>query len=198
MDYAARWIHTLGAWDVGISYFNGTSRDPRFVPNTSVTALLPVYDLIEQWGVDLQATLGNWLWKAEAINRSGQGRTYSALTGGFEYTYYGIMKSPSDLGVIAEAMYDDRGDDAPTPFANDFMLGARLTLNDEQSTEFLVGMIFDNNNSSRLINLESSRRFGSNWKVNLEGRAFINIPKNDPLYGARNDDYLQLEIVRYY
>ena len=198
IDYAARWSHALGDWDIGLSYFNGTSRDPRFIPNIGVTALLPVYDLIEQWGLDLQATLDNWLWKVEAINRSGQGESYYAMTGGFEYTFYGINESQYDLGVISEIMHDDRGDNATTPFEDDILLGTRLTLNDEQSTEFLFGVIFDSDDSTRLFSIESSRRFGDNWKVTLEGQAFMNIPNNDLLVGLKDDNYLQLEVVRYY
>jgi hypothetical protein len=201
IDYAARWSHYIGDWDIGLSYFNGTSRDPRFaagLDNKGQPVLIPVYDLIEQWGLSLQATIGDWLWKGEAINRSGQGESYTALTAGFEYTFVGIAESNADLGVLSEVLYDDRGNDAPTPFADDLMLGARLTLNDEQSTEFLFGMIFDSDNDSRLFTLESSRRLGANWKITLEGQAFANIDSSDPLAGIRNDDYLQLELARYF
>ena len=209
IDYAARWSHYLGDWDVGLSYFNGTSRDPRFAlgqDNKAQPVLIPIYDLIEQWGFDLQATLGDWLWKFEAINRSGQvdrsgqNKSYTALTAGFEYTFIGIADSNADLGVISEVLYDERGDDALTPFADDILLASRLTLNDEQSTEFLLGMIFDSDDAARLLTLESSRRFGENWKITLEGQAFINIPNvnTELLVGVRRDSYLQLEIARYF
>ena len=198
IDYAARWSHALGDWDIGISYFNGTSRDPLFVPNAGFTALLPVYNLIEQWGFDLQATLDNWLWKVEVINRSGMGESYYAMSGGFEYTFYGISESQYDLGVISEIMHDDRGYSATTPFADDILLGARLTLNDEQSTEFLMGVIIDSDDSTQLLSLESNRRFGDNWKATLEGQAFINIPDHDLLSGIKKDSYQQLEVVRYF
>jgi len=198
IDLAARWTHYIGDWDIGLSAFKGTNRDPRFIPNGSGTALIPVYDLITQFGLDLQATLDDWLWKFEAINRDSQQENYNAFTGGFEYTLVGIADSAIDLGMIAEYLYDDRGDDAPTPFADDIMLGARLTLNDEQSTEFLLGVIADSNDATRLVSLESSRRLGSNWKISLEGRAFINIVKTDPLAGVRKDNYLQLELARYF
>ncbi len=202
IDYAARWSHALGDWDIGVSYFNGTSRDPLFIPNAGIpslsTAFFPVYNLIEQWGIDLQATLDNWLWKVEAINRSGQGESYYAMAGGFEYTFYSMNESQYDLGVISEIMHDDRGDNATTPFADDILFGARLTLNDEQSTEFLMGVIFDSDDSTRLLSLESSRRFGDNWKASLEGQAFINIPDSDLLSGVKDDNYLQLEVIRYF
>ncbi|NOX91394.1 MAG: hypothetical protein GXP18_02760 [Gammaproteobacteria bacterium] len=201
IDYAARWAHYLGDWDIGLSYFNGTSRDPRFIPgsdNKGQDVFIPFYDLIEQWGLDLQATLGDWLWKFEAINRSGQGKSYTALTTGFEYTVVGIAGSSADLGMISEILYDERGDEALTPFADDILLAGRLTLNDEQSTEFLLGMIFDSDDAARLLSLESSRRLGANWKITLEGQAFINITNTELLSGVRRDSYLQLELARYF
>jgi hypothetical protein len=201
IDYTARWARILGDWDIGVSYFNGTSRDPVFAPgldNQGQPVLIPTYQLIEQWGLDLQATLNNWLWKLETIHRSGQGKAYTALTAGFEYTFVGIAESNMDLGVISEVLYDDRGNTAATPFADDLMLGARLTLNDEQSTEFLLGMIVDSDDDSRLLTLESSRRLGAAWKISLQGQAFMGIKDTDILAGVRKDDYLQLDLTRYF
>ncbi|MBL1275418.1 MAG: hypothetical protein COB30_004975 [Ectothiorhodospiraceae bacterium] len=205
IDYAARWAHALGDWDLGLSYFNGTSRDPSFVAGLNrkgQPVFIPVYNLIEQWGLDLQATLDDWLWKFETISRSysdsGFGEDYIAVTAGFEYSFIGIADTSLDLGVISEILYDDRGNAALTPFADDIMIGARLTLNDEQSTDFLIGMIIDKDDSTRLITLETSRRIGENWRVSLEGQAFINVPSTDLLAGIRNDDYLQLELSRYF
>ena len=201
IDYAARWARILGDWDVGLSYFNGTSRDPVFtsgLDNKGQPVLIPTYLLIEQWGLDVQATLNNWLWKLETIHRSGQGKAYTALTAGFEYTFVGISETDMDLGVISEVLYDDRGNTALTPFADDLMLGARLTLNDEQSTEFLLGMIVDSNDDSRLLTLESSRRLGAAWKISLQGQAFMGIKNTDILAGMRKDDYLQLDLTRYF
>lgn len=198
VDYAARWEHSLGPWDMGLSYFTGTSRDPRYAVRDDGRALLPVYDLIRQWGLDLQATLGDWLWKLETIHRSGQNEPYVAATAGFEYTLVGVFGTIADLGLIAEYLYDERGARALTPFADDIMLGARLTPNDAQSTEFLLGVILDRGNGSRTVKLESSRRLGDAWKISLEGYAFLNMPRDDFLYSLRRDDYLQLELARYF
>ena len=40
------------------------------------TSITPVYEQIKQTSIDLQAIIGSWLWKLEAINRSGQGDTF--------------------------------------------------------------------------------------------------------------------------
>jgi len=202
IDYAARWSHYLGDWDFGLSYFHGTSRDPTFLPALNADGeivIAPLYEIIDQFSLDLQATLGDWLWKLEAIHRSGQRpRNYAAATGGFEYTFIGVFDSSYDLGLIGEILWDERGKNAPTLFNNDTMLGTRFTLNDADSTELLLGVIIDNNDRSRMLNIEGSRRIGQRWKLSIEARAFANTPPDSLLYGMRNDDYLQLEMARYF
>lgn len=202
IDFAARWSRFINIWDIGVSYFYGTSRDPVLVPNTpnpaNATALVPVYNIINQTGLDAQATVGNWLWKLEVISRGGQGNRYTAATGGFEYTLVGIFDTRMDLGVISEYLFDDRNAQAPTPFQNDLMIGARFTLNDIQSTELLAGIILDLDHKGHMFNLEASRRLGNAWKLSGEMRAFSSLESDDPLYSFRNDDYLQLELAWYF
>jgi len=200
IDAAIRWSNSFGDWDVGVSHFSGTSRDPRFRPaiDKGRTVLIPVYETIDQTALDLQATKDDWLWKLEVISRSGQGDRYMAATGGFEYTLYGINESAIDLGLIAEYLYDERNESAGTPFEDDLFLGARFALNDEASSELLAGMIIDLDNSSRVMSVEASRRLGDNWKINLEARFFSNIDSSDSLISFENDDFMQLELAWYF
>ncbi len=200
-DFAIRWTNSIGDWDIGLSHFSGTSREPRFVVGSSASGepvLVPHYDLINQTGLDLQYTKGSWLWKLETIRRQGQGPTYYAAVGGFEYTFYGIFKTGKDLGLLFEYHYDDRGLAATTPFQNDIFVGLRLTFNDTQSTEILAGTIVDQDTPAKNFFLEASRRLGSHWKGSLEIRTFRNAPAGDFLFAFRNDDYLQLEFAYYF
>jgi len=201
IDAAARWSRTIGIWDMGLSHFYGTSREPRLVPGTDgggSAVWIPHYDLIHQTGLDVQATQGNWLWKLEAIRRSGQGSPFWALSGGFEYTLYGVGNSPADLGLLVEYHYDERGAAAPTPLQDDVMVGVRLNFNDVQSTEALIGLIADRRSSARSFSMEASRRLTDHWKLALDLRAYQRLPTNDPLYGLRDDDYLQLELTYHF
>ncbi|MCK4743770.1 MAG: hypothetical protein KAT25_08125 [Sulfuriflexus sp.] len=200
IDAAIRWSHSLGDWDVGLSHFSGTSRDPRFraAVDKGRTVVIPIYETIDQTGVDLQATKDDWLWKLEVISRSGQGERYTAATGGFEYSLYGINESAVDLGLIVEYLFDDRDELALTPFEDDLFLGARLAFNDEASSELLAGMIVDLENGSRVMSVEASRRIGDDWKVNLEARFFSNIASQDSLLNFENDDFVQMELAWYF
>ncbi len=199
LAYAIRWSHSIGDWDLGFSHFYGTSRDPSFLIETDNrgTQLIPYYEMIHQTAVDIQMTKDSWLWKLESIVRSGQGKTYYAGTGGFEYTFYSIFESAVDVGVVAEYLYDSRGGHAPVIFQDDFLAAIRLAFNDVQSTEILAGIILDRTSNTKFYNVEASRRFGDNWKAELEIRFFSSAPENDPAYILRDDDHLRFEL-RYY
>ena len=201
IDYAARWSHSFNIFDMGLSYFNGTSRDPRLLPgvsNTGQPVFVPHYDLIEQTGLDLQATLDNWLLKLEAIYRDADLYDYFASTAGFEYTFYGISKAGADLGLLVEYLYDDRDKAATTPFEDDVLIGTRLTLNDEQSTEFLFGIIKDLDSDGYVVSLEASRRLTSHWKLSVDGRTYQSLGSGDPLAAYSQDDHLQINLEYYF
>ena len=202
VDYAARWSHSLGDWDVGLSYFDGTSRDPSFIAGFDAsgnTVLRPVYSLMQQTGLDVQATKDAWLWKMEVINRNINNDNYNAATAGFEYTFYSILESSSDIGLVVEYLYDDRNSKATTPFEDDLMLGLRWTRNDENDTSVLVGVIADRDDSSRLYSVEASRRVAENLKLTIEARLFTGISTSDVLLSSfRQDDFVQVELGYYF
>lgn len=204
IDYAARWSHSIGDWDIGLSHFDGTSREPSFVEGLDATGnpvLRPVYNLMQQTGLDIQATKEAWLWKMEVINRKikAENANYIAATAGFEYTFNGVFESASDVGLVVEYLYDDRKSNATTPFEDDLMLGVRWTKNDENDTSVLVGVIADQNDSSRLYSIEASRRIGESFKLNLEARVFDGLsPGNTFLYPLRDDDFVQFELAYYF
>ncbi|MEN8178739.1 MAG: hypothetical protein ABFS39_08975 [Pseudomonadota bacterium] len=201
LDFAVRWSHSIGDWDIGLAHFRGTNRDPSFNPalnSDGEIVLAPHYEIIHQTSLDLQATKGDWLWKLEAIHRGGLDDPYNAATGGFEYTAVGIAETDIDIGVITEYLYDDRGDDAPVPFENDLFVGLRFTANDAQSSELLTGIIQDLDSSALMFNLETNRRLGSSWKASMQARFWIDVPKDDPFYAFSSDDYIEINIAKYF
>ena len=195
VDLAIRYSHYFGDWDIGLSHFYGTSRDPRLIPtiNTSGTIVLsPFYDIINQTSIDLQATKGNMLWKLEALHRSGQDKTYNAIAGGFEYTFVGIFDSAIDLGALGEYHYDNRGESAPTIFEDDIGTGMRLAFNDAQSSQVLMGLIWDRNTNGKFLNIEASRRIGNDWMLEIESRFLFDQSSLLKPFAFSRDDYLQM------
>ena len=202
IDFAARWSHTLEDWDIGLSHFSGTNREPLYqfgIDAVGQPVLTPYYGLINQTGLDVLIAKGSWLWKLEAIYRSGQQPdNYIAATAGFEYTFSGVFGSGMDISMLTEYLYDERGSLATTPFQNDIMLGMRLAANDTQSTELLMGVIVDGETDTRFLSIEGSRRLGDNWKLNIDARTYNGLKPASLLYSIRNDSYIQIEMARYF
>jgi hypothetical protein len=218
VDFAIRYSRSFNDLDFALSHFTGTSRDPNLQFNNDFLspALIERYPLIDQTGIELQYVWESWLLKFEGITRSGQwNRRYSAFTSGFEYTQVGIFGTRTDLGWVAEYLYDDRKQSAPTFFEQDVFLGLRWTQNDAASTDALLGLTYDYITHEQIISLASSRRIGDNVKLKIEGRIFAGgkpVPtdtkgiiqyfaKPDPSNKTgffQKDDYLQVELSYYY
>ena len=201
-DWAVRYSHFFGNWDVGVHHFMGTGREPTLIPGVDSSGnpnLTPLYEQINQTGLDVSYVNNDWLWKLEALYRTGQGnKDYFALTGGFEYTFTRFLDSEMDVGVVVEGIFDQRGDDATTPLENDIALGLRLTANNPASTEALFGWVQDVTGNARSLFLETSRRFGDHWKITVEMRASFSQPESDLLFDQRADDLLQVEMNYYF
>ena len=200
-DLAVRWYGALGGWDIGVSAFHGTSREPRLLPGLDSDGewrLAPYYDVIGQVGLDVQYTRGAWLWKLEALGRRGHGSDFGAAVAGFEYTAFGIGGSGADLGLLAEYLYDGRGPGAPpTLYDDDWFGGVRLALNDAAGTAILGGVIVDGNTVLGI--LEGERRLTGTWKLEAEVRWFRGSDADDPLLaGFRRDSFATLRLAWYF
>jgi hypothetical protein len=199
VDFALRYSHYFGDVDIGLNVFSGTSREPRFVPAEDGQSLLPVYDQIDQFGVDLQYTRDAWLWKLEAIARDGYSDSFAAAVGGFEYTLYQVGDSSADIGLLLEYQYDGRDEFEPVTINdNDVFVAARLALNDINDTAVLAGVAYDTDTGETFVNIEAERRFGEDWFVELRVRAFSGAKQGDTTFWLQKDDYVQLSIARYF
>lgn len=211
VDYALRLFKYLGDWEVGLSYFKGTGREPEsyrpvsFDSGGMPTEFAPYYAQIDQLGLTVQALINAWTWKLEAISRDSSAQRFTALAAGFEYTLVGILDSSTDLGIVIEYLYDQR--DAPitnptlpvpASFQNDLTTAFRFALNDIQSSEILIGLITDLDNQAVAGFIEASRRFGNSFKAELELRTFNNTEPGQPLDSFRNDDFIQLNLAWYF
>ncbi len=201
IDFAVRYSGTYNDMDFGLYHFRGTGREPLLLPTLNglgVPVLIPNYVQISQTGTDMQLAAGNWLWKLEGLHRRGQGESFFSVAGGFEYTFFSVLESSYDIGLIGESIYDDRQDNATTFFENDIMLGLRIAANDAAGSELLAGLIQDLDSSARSLSIEASRRLGNDWKVILDAYFFFSVPEDDVLYSLRDDDYLSLQLSYYF
>lgn len=217
VDYALRWNHSIEEYDVGLSWFNGTSRDPLFLPTDFVavapsvfvpTKVLPYYAQINQLGIDVQATLDAWLWKFEGIYRRYDESVkddftsvedYSAATGGFEYTFYGPLETVWDWGVLAEYQYDSRDDASIAVGQNDLFLGSRIGFNDTASSELLAGISQDLDNAgTQSFVVEYATRLDGGLTLNVDAFILMSDDDDNISHTFKRDDYVQVSINYYY
>ncbi|MDN3378967.1 MULTISPECIES: hypothetical protein [unclassified Pseudoalteromonas] len=202
-DYALRYTNSIDIFDFGLSWFKGTNRDPHMVyqsleNNIHQPSATPLYDQMQQFGVDAQATIGNWLWKIEAIARDDSIGNLGAFTAGFEYTMVGFVDI-TDLGLLMEYNRNSRNERSPSSLQNDIFVGARLAFNDVQSSQLLIGYTQDlTESSSKSAFIEGSRRLGESWKLTLDVRLFTADNPTMPLYGIRNEDYGSVTLEYYF
>ncbi len=200
IDFAIRYSHYYEELEYALSWFKGTQREPalKAAMIDGDLVLQPYYAQISQIGIEAQTIIEAWLWKFEGIAVDSDEDDYSAITTGFEYSFYGVLDSSTDIGTIVEYLYDSRGGDAPTPFNRDLFLGARVTFNDIQSSSILAGMIIDTVNHTRLVRVEVERRLGDQFKFNAEVLLYGNIDNNDILNAFRQDNALKMELTVYF
>jgi len=198
IDVALRYSHAFGPIDVGLSWFSGTSREPdlflAFNPSTATTQ--PFYPQIDQFGADVQLTQGSWLLKLEAIQRNFDTELladYAAATVGVEYTVVGVFGTNFDLGLLSEYSWDERREQAVSPFQNDLFFGARLALNDIANSQFLFGVTEDLDFSgSQAVFLEGSTRINNKLSLNIEARLFDASDARDPIIAFRDSSFIQI------
>ncbi|RPJ68824.1 hypothetical protein DRW07_02205 [Alteromonas sediminis] len=220
VDFALRWQQSINSWEVGVSFFHGTNREPELIGTLNEMGeqeLLPFYRQINQVGIDVLNVSGDWLWKFEAIYRAAETDNaispamgvpltpeseaidYFAAVGGFEYTLVGFMETTYDLGILMEYQYDERDNNFFAPAQNDLMLGVRWALNDQDSTEVLVALIQDlDDTNSRGGFIEASSRMTQNWRWTLEGYFFAAEDPLKPLYFVRQDDHIQFGVEYFF
>ena len=239
-DYAFRYSNTIGPADIGISAFHGTSREPSLSPVIKGTdpqeicpppsvapkiecVLVPHYDQITQYGLDIGLAAGDALFKIEAIHRNGVSSTsvkmktdglfefdrgedgqlkrvkddYSAYLIGAEYTFYGVFDSNRDVTLLGERIYDDRGEKATHTYQDELFIAARLAFNDAGGTEFTTAILKDLDYKSNTLSMEFKRRINDDWSLEIEGIKFLSSDQNDTnQYQTRRDGHINLSLVK--
>lgn len=204
LDLAVRWSHSVGNFDIGTHWFHGTNREPILTPEQDGDKLVlrQYYNQMDQFGLDVQATIDDWLYKFESIYRNTNNGNFWATQAGFEYSFVGVFDSNADLGLLMEYSWDSRGEgslqEPGASFQNDLFFGSRIAFNDMQSSEVLMGFSTDLDHSATSFILEANRRLGENFKAVIDIRVFNSSDPIEQTYAIKNDDHLQLSIEWYF
>jgi hypothetical protein len=204
LDHAMRYNKSLGPFDFGIYQFYGTSREPLFRISAendgSIKSFTPIYQTIQQTGIDAQYTKDAILLKMEAIRVDNASDNFVSAVGGIEYSFFDLKGSGKDVGILFERVKDNRNQTKSpiTIFQDDIFIGSRLSFNDIANTEILGGVYHDLDYGSKIFSLE----FKSRIKDNLKLEIFSNINRAkksaDFLYYQRRDSSVNAKIIFYW
>ena len=208
VDYAFRYGHSLGLLDFGLSGFSGTNREPFFIFDSQPTphpfdlpTLVPYYEQIQQFGLDAQITTELLLYKFEGIYREGsrnllgEEEAFNALILGAEHTVFDLFESAASLTLLAEWLYDERGERATSVWANDLFLAGFLSFNDVQGTELVGGLLSDLDHDSIAVNLEFKRRISNSWLFRVESIVNLRSDPEDLTYDGRRDSFFGIDFT---
>lgn len=197
VDFAGRYSHSVNGWDASLYYFHGTGRDPSSALNSTGTALLPIYSIINQVGTGLRYTNNGWCWKFEGIVREGQGKTLEAYVTGVDYTFNEALGSKASLGLMAEYAFDNRELEAGfTAFDENAFAGFWIGFNDERKSLITATANVDKDSHEILFNIQASTYVTDSVQIEFLGRAFSNARIDDEIYPAEKDDYIQFRLIQ--
>ncbi|HEY9034709.1 MAG TPA: hypothetical protein VIN71_12275 [Pseudomonadales bacterium] len=116
VDVAARWWHWFGGFDIGLSVFQGTNREP--IPilvqpdllNPADSLFGSYYEQLQQIGIEMQYIYDSWAFKYESASKWLDSGNYHSVATGFEYTLSGLGESGYDLGLLVEYLWNNRDD----------------------------------------------------------------------------------------
>ena len=195
LDFALRYSMVYDDYDIGIAHFHGNNRAPQLNINPSTLKFNPHYTILSQTSLDIQATKGAWLYKLEALSAKDGNERHLGVAGGFEYTFYGIKDSQSDLGLVIEYSFDDRNS---YPFNNDSVAALRWTKNDINSTSLLAGMFIDMRGNSNRFIAEYEQRINNNVKLFIDATFNGSIDSQDFTYAFEEDSVFSIKLARYF
>lgn len=228
IGYALRWTRSFDAWDIGLHYFDGTSRDPTFIPQVTATGavLAPRYSLLRQTGIDALGLYGDLAVKAEVIHQTGgEIESHAQAVTGIEYTLVGLLsplqeneKLPEDwctpdtrnpfkklacndridLGLVLEYLRDQRGTDSNQIFQNDLLLGFRFAFNDTATSDALFGILQDLDGGATTLSIEASTRLFDSYRLKIFGQRFVNTDNDTVLDVFERESFLQVDFSYFF
>ncbi|SMM97918.1 hypothetical protein SPONN_776 [uncultured Candidatus Thioglobus sp.] len=182
-SFALRYSTIIDNIDLGISYFNGVDRSPILSANAN--KFDTYYPNLEQFGVDIQLTLENILWKLEFAQKHYKAENQYSSVYGFEY----LLGSTWDIGILFERAQDTNSN---AVFADDVLLGARIALNDEGSSNGLIALSYDRNYKSKMLNISADKRLGNDMKLSIKSQILFDKNDDTVLKNQKNNTTITL------
>ncbi|MDA9951101.1 hypothetical protein N9D31_00875 [Oligoflexaceae bacterium] len=189
-DWVARVIGSWDAFEYSLSLFDGLSREPLLALQATPPNLELYYETLKQLGADFQYTGENLLLKAEGVLRQTKSQSYSAITYGFEYTFFDVLQSGGDIGGFLEHLVDKRDSQKGGRHLlyndNHIFYGLRWTGNDTANSSLLAGFLKQTDTRSQYGRLQFELRGFLGLRYSLDSLFIVSQTENDNFAAADN------------
>jgi hypothetical protein len=205
-ELALRWSNSFSDYDISVHSFIGYSREPSIDINIEDGKLKyePNYQRVRQVGGTIQNTFEATLYKLEWLFRDGQKDSnfkrggYFASVLGFEHTLYKMIGDVGDLGFLVEYNFDSRKSRSSDLLQDDIFIAARLTLNDADDTQMLLGSILDLDGDGQMYQVDFGKRLDDSLTFGIKGAVYQNGRRNSNLYVLRQDSWVEINFKQYF
>ena len=117
---------------------------------------------------------------------------------GFEHTLYKLIGDLGDLGLLMEYSFDSRRSRSSDSLQDDIFIAARLTLNDSDDTQMLLGSILDLDGDGQMYQIDFGKRLNDSLTFGIKGAIYQNGKYNSNLYILRQDSWLEINLKQYF
>ncbi len=199
---AIRLQQNLSLGDFSFHLYSGLDRNPSLVPVIdfdNTVFISPIYEKIEQAGIEAYMPIGNVALKYEGVFRSRNNEDHSAHVMGFEQSIFNVFKKPLDMTYFVEYLYDDRSQSAPlTIYQNDLFLGLRLSYTQNTPLTIKFGLLKDMEFDESFVSTDIEKNITDNSTFIINGRFFIDVNNASPLTIVENDSYIKFAYKRFF
>lgn len=162
--------------------------------------LVPHYDQIEQYGLELQWILGDMALKAEARQREQLGEKRIAAIGGWEYSFPSTFNLALDTRLIAEYHYEEEFTPAPNLFDNNYVVGLRVDGQDAAGSVLQLGISYNREDYVLIYSGEYSTRTSDNSRLEISAQVISHtdhLPEFDVANFIQTGEEPELNTVKF-
>ena len=205
-ELAIRWSNSFNDYDLSMHSFFGYSRAPS-IDVIIVDAQLKYeqnYQRVRQIGGTIQKTSEATLYKMEWLAKDGQKDAnfrrggYFSTVFGLEHTLYKAIGEAGDLGLLVEYNFDSRRSRSNDSLQDDIFMAVRLTLNDTDDTQMLLGSILDLDGDGQIHQIDFGKRLNDSLTFGIKGAIYQNGKYNSNIYILRQDSWIEINLKQYF
>ena len=191
---AARGLFYVDEFEFALGYFSGTRRDPLLLRHPQASELTPFYIQTENLLFDAVYLSDSLTYKWEFKTGRELGSGFVASNIGLEYPVYAVEEILQEWVVIAEYVFDDRGDRAESHGDNDLFIGTKFEFA-ENAAQLRLLYSYDMDNASQYAEASCQYRLNDFLRIKAKVMGVLSATEEAKrLYALKNEEFVKFSI----